>query len=59
MTGCAFTAMSSEIRGRTLFSLASIAILALLPLVIRDQLGDSPITYDTHIAGAGQALYLQ
>ncbi|MER8798858.1 MFS transporter [Mesorhizobium sp. M0984] len=55
--GVRFTAMSSEItaaiaRG-TLFGLASIAILALLPLVVRDQLGGGPLAYGTLMAGFG------
>ncbi|RWI83831.1 MAG: MFS transporter [Mesorhizobium sp.] len=55
--GLRFTAMSSEIKaaiGRgALFGLASIAILALLPLVVRDQLGGGPIAYGTLMAGFG------
>ncbi|MER9671217.1 MFS transporter [Mesorhizobium sp. M0203] len=55
--GVRFTAMSSEItaaitRG-TLFGLASISILALLPLVVRDQLGGGPLAYGTLMAGFG------
>ncbi|MER9793353.1 MFS transporter [Mesorhizobium sp. M0213] len=55
--GLRFTAMSSEIklaiaRG-TLFGMASIAILALLPLVVRDQLGGGPLAYGTLMAGFG------
>ncbi|RWP86668.1 MAG: MFS transporter [Mesorhizobium sp.] len=55
--GVRFTAMSSEIkvaiaRG-TLFGLASIAILALLPLVVRDQLGGGPLAYGALMAGFG------
>ncbi|TGV42612.1 MFS transporter, partial [Mesorhizobium sp. M2D.F.Ca.ET.160.01.1.1] len=37
----------------TLFGLASIAILALLPLVVRDQLGGGPLAYGTLMAGFG------
>ncbi|TIX06888.1 MAG: MFS transporter [Mesorhizobium sp.] len=55
--GLRFTAMSSEIKAAiargTLFGLASIAILALLPLVVRDQLGGGPIAYGTLMAGFG------
>ncbi|RWL06442.1 MFS transporter [Mesorhizobium sp.] len=55
--GLRFTAMSSEIKaaiGRgTLFGLAGIAILALLPLVVRDQLGGGPLAYGALMAGFG------
>lgn len=55
--GLRFTAMSSEIKAAiargTLFGLASIAILALLPLVVRDQLGGGPLAYGTLMAGFG------
>ncbi|MER8824151.1 MFS transporter [Mesorhizobium sp. M0991] len=55
--GVRFTAMSSEIKAAiargTLFGLASIAILALLPLVVRDQLGGGPVAYGTLMAGFG------
>ncbi|AMX95429.1 MULTISPECIES: MFS transporter [Mesorhizobium] len=55
--GLRFTAMSSEIKTAitrgTLFGLASIAILALLPLVVRDQLGGGPLAYGTLMAGFG------
>lgn len=55
--GLRFTAMSSEIKAAvargTLFSLASIAILVLLPLVVRDQLGGGPLAYGTLMAGFG------
>ncbi|MGX9576391.1 MFS transporter [Mesorhizobium sp. f-mel] len=55
--GLRFTAMSSEIKAAiargTLFGLASIAILALLPLVVRDQLGGGPVAYGTLMAGFG------
>ncbi|WP_353642545.1 MFS transporter [Mesorhizobium sp. WSM2239] len=55
--GVRFTAMSSEIKAAiargTLFGLASISILALLPLVARDQLGGGPIAYGTLMAGFG------
>lgn len=52
-----FTVMSLEIRAAiaraTLFGLASIAILALLPLVVRDQLKSGPIVYGVLLAGFG------
>ncbi|TGV69344.1 MFS transporter, partial [Mesorhizobium sp. M00.F.Ca.ET.158.01.1.1] len=55
--GLRFTAMSSEIKTAitrgTFFGLASIAILALLPLVVRDQLGGGPLAYGTLMAGFG------
>ncbi|MER8996166.1 MFS transporter [Mesorhizobium sp. M0678] len=55
--GLRFTAMSSEIKAAiargTLFGLASIATLALLPLVVRDQLGGGPLAYGTLMAGFG------
>ncbi|RUX94143.1 MFS transporter, partial [Mesorhizobium sp. M2A.F.Ca.ET.040.01.1.1] len=55
--GLRFTAMSSEIKAAiargTLFGLASIAILALLPLVVRDHLGGGPLAYGTLMAGFG------
>ncbi len=55
--GLRFTAMSSEIKTAiargTLFGLASIAILALLPLVVRDRLGGGPLAYGTLMAGFG------
>ncbi|MFK0692111.1 MFS transporter [Mesorhizobium sp. IMUNJ 23033] len=55
--GLRFTAMSSEIKTAiargTLFGLAGIAILALLPLVVRDQLGGGPLAYGALTAGFG------
>ncbi|WP_234842674.1 MFS transporter, partial [Sinorhizobium meliloti] len=55
--GLRFTAMSFEIRSAvvraTLFGLASISILALLPLVVRDQLESGPIVYGILLAGFG------
>ncbi|MER9663918.1 MFS transporter [Mesorhizobium sp. M0159] len=55
--GLRFTAMSSEIKAAitrgTLFGLASIAILALLPLIVRDQLGGGPVAYGALMAGFG------
>ncbi|BAB52606.1 MFS transporter [Mesorhizobium japonicum] len=60
--GLRFTAMSSEIKASiargTLFGLASIAILALLPLVVRDQLGGGPIAYGTLMGGFGTGAVL-
>ncbi|BCH05346.1 MFS transporter (plasmid) [Mesorhizobium sp. 131-2-5] len=55
--GARFTALSAEImaaiaRG-ALFGLTSISILALLPLVARDQLGGGPIVYGALMAGFG------
>ncbi|MDK1378638.1 MULTISPECIES: MFS transporter [unclassified Sinorhizobium] len=55
--GLRFTAMSSEIKAATtrgtLFGLASTAILALLPLVVRDQLAGGPLAFGTLMAGFG------
>ncbi|KLK90549.1 MFS transporter [Microvirga vignae] len=55
--GVRFTAMSSEIKAAiargTLFGLAGIAILALLPLVVRDQLRGGPLVYGALMAGFG------
>jgi predicted MFS family arabinose efflux permease len=55
--GLRFTAMSSEIKTAiargTFFGLSGIAILALLPLVVRDQLGGGPLAYGTLMAGFG------
>lgn len=55
--GVRFTAMSSEIKAAiargTLFGLAGIAILALLPLVVRDQLEGGPLAYGALMAGFG------
>lgn len=60
--GLRFTAMSSEIKAAiargTLFGLASIAILALLPLIVRDQLGGGPLAYGTLMAGFGTGAVL-
>lgn len=59
--GVRFTAMSSEIKAAiargTLFGLASIAILALLPLVARDQLSAGPIAYGILMAGFGTGAF--
>lgn len=55
--GLRFTALSSDIRAvvirATLFGLAAIAILALLPLVARDRLAGGPILYGILFAGFG------
>ncbi|WP_245269053.1 MFS transporter [Mesorhizobium sp. WSM2561] len=55
--GLRFTALSSEIKAATargtLFGLASIAILALLPLVVRDRLVGSALAYGSLMAGFG------
>lgn len=55
--GMRFAAMSSDIRAvmaqGTLFGLASIAVLALLPLFVRDQLGGGPLAYGLLMAGFG------
>ncbi|MER8396449.1 MFS transporter, partial [Mesorhizobium sp. M1340] len=60
--GLRFTAMSSEIKAAifrgTLFGLASIAIFALLPIVVRDQLGGGPLAYGTLMAGFGTGAVL-
>ncbi|MBP1885127.1 MFS transporter [Sinorhizobium mexicanum] len=55
--GLRFTAMSSEIRAAivrgTLFGVASISILALLPLIVRDHLEGGPIVYGALLAAFG------
>ncbi|MDX8542082.1 MFS transporter, partial [Mesorhizobium abyssinicae] len=55
--GARFTALSGEIKAAIargfLFGLTSISILALLPLVARDQLGGGPIAYGVLMAGFG------
>ncbi|MDK1493734.1 MFS transporter [Sinorhizobium sp. 7-81] len=55
--GLRFTALSSDIRAAviraTLFGLAAIVILALLPLVARDRLAGGPIVYGVLFAGFG------
>ncbi|MBY5720729.1 MFS transporter [Rhizobium leguminosarum] len=55
--GMRFTALSSDIRAAiiraTLFGLAAISILALLPLVARDHLAGGPILYSILFAGFG------
>lgn len=60
--GLRFTAMSFEIRSAvaraTLFGLASISILALLPIVVRDQLASRPIVYGILLAGFGSGAFV-
>lgn len=55
--GLRFTAISSEIRAAivrgTLFGVASISILALLPLIVRDHLTGGPIVYGALLAAFG------
>ncbi|AJD43952.1 major facilitator superfamily protein (plasmid) [Rhizobium gallicum bv. gallicum R602sp] len=55
--GLRFAAMSSEIRAAivrgTLFGLASISILALLPLIVRDHVAGGPIVYGALLAAFG------
>ncbi|RUZ71392.1 MFS transporter [Mesorhizobium sp. M7A.F.Ca.US.006.01.1.1] len=55
--GARFTALSAEIKAAiargALFGVTSISILALLPLVARDQLGGGPIVYGVLMAGFG------
>lgn len=55
--GLRFAAMSSDIKASisrgTLLGVAGIALLALLPLVVRDQLGKGPIAYGILMAGFG------
>lgn len=59
--GLRFTAMSSEIRAAivrgTLFGLASISILALLPLIVRDYLAGGPIVYGALLAAFGMGAF--
>jgi MFS family permease len=60
--GVRFTAMSSEIKAAlargTLFGVASIAILALLPIVVRDQLRGGPLAYGILMGGFGTGAVL-
>lgn len=60
--GVRFTALSSEIRAAiaraALFGMASISILALLPLVVRDQLASGPIVYGVLLAGFGMGAFV-
>jgi MFS family permease len=60
--GLRFTAMSADIRAAiargTLFGLASISILALLPLVVRDRLAQGPVAYGVLMGGFGTGAFL-
>ncbi|MGX5844947.1 MFS transporter [Mesorhizobium sp. ArgA1] len=60
--GMRFTAISSEIRiaivRATLFGLSSISILALLPLLVRDQLAGGPLVYGVLLAGFGAGAFV-
>ncbi|PSH55646.1 MFS transporter [Phyllobacterium sophorae] len=60
--GLRFTATSLEIRSAiaraALFGLTSISILALLPLVVRDQLQSGPIVYGILLAGFGAGAFI-
>ncbi|RDJ04304.1 MFS transporter [Rhizobium grahamii] len=59
--GLRFTAMSSEIRAAiargTLFGSASISMLALLPLIVRDHLAGEPIVYGALLAAFGMGAF--
>ncbi|WP_331375466.1 MFS transporter [Sinorhizobium chiapasense] len=59
--GLRFTAMSSEIKAAivrgTLFGVASISILALLPLIVRDHLAGGPIVYGALLAAFGMGAF--
>jgi MFS family permease len=59
--GARFTALSAEIKAAiargALFGLTSISILALLPLVARDQLRGGPIAYGILMAGFGTGAF--
>ncbi|UVK48022.1 MFS transporter (plasmid) [Mesorhizobium sp. AR07] len=60
--GVRFTALSSEIRAAiaraALFGLASISILALLPLIVRDQMAGGPIVFGILLAGFGMGAFI-
>ncbi|MDF3156586.1 MFS transporter [Mesorhizobium sp. XAP10] len=60
--GVRFTAMSLEIRAAiaraALFGVTSIAIFALLPLVVRDQLKCGPIAYGVLLASFGMGAFI-
>ena len=60
--GIRFTSMSSEIKTAiargAIFGLAGISILALLPVVVRDQLAGGPIAYGVLMAGFGTGAFL-
>ncbi|MES0133111.1 MFS transporter [Mesorhizobium sp. M0029] len=60
--GVRFTALFSEIRAAiaqaTLFGMASVSILALLPLVVRDKLARGPIVYGILLASFGMGAFI-
>ncbi|WMY11053.1 MFS transporter [Paraburkholderia phenoliruptrix] len=60
--GLRFTVMSAEIKAAiargTLFGLASISILALLPLIVRDRLAQGPVAYGVLMGGFGVGAFL-
>ncbi|PDT43871.1 MFS transporter [Sinorhizobium fredii] len=60
--GLRFTATSSEIKAAvargTLFGLASISILALLPLIVRDKFAGGPMAYGILMGGFGTGAVL-
>ncbi|AYG64116.1 MFS transporter [Rhizobium jaguaris] len=60
--GMRFTAMSSEIGAATvratIFGMSSISILALLPIVVRDQLAGGPVVYGILLAGFGAGAFI-
>ncbi|MER8783287.1 MFS transporter [Mesorhizobium sp. M1006] len=60
--GVRFTVISLEIRSAiaraALFGLASMSILALLPLVVRDKLASGPIVYGILLAGFGIGAFI-
>lgn len=59
--GVRFTLMSSDIKAAVgrgfLFGMASISLLALLPLVVRDQLTGGPIAFGILMAGFGAGAF--
>src|SRR5690606_6852377 len=60
--GLRFTSLSAEIKAATargiLFGIAGVATLALLPLVVRDQLKLGAVTYGSLMAGFGAGALL-
>ncbi|OHV75257.1 MFS transporter [Ensifer sp. LCM 4579] len=60
--GVRFSAMSSEISAAiaraTLFGVAGISILALLPLVVRDRLAGGPVAYGILLASFGMGAFI-
>ncbi|MFQ6163444.1 MFS transporter [Sinorhizobium meliloti] len=60
--GIRFTAMSLDIKAAiargALLGVAGIAVLALLPLVARDQLGEGPVGYGVLMAGFGSGAFI-